>query len=535
MRNSSTFAFGCFALALFSLASRGQAPAPGLRLYCQNSSLVTQLVDVNGTAIHTWTSAYNPGQGLRMLSDGKLLRSARIVGGPAIGGLGGAVQRFALNGTLEWEFHYHNTLHWSHHDVEPLPNGNVLIIAWDNWTVAEATAFGRTASLITGTVVRTDHIIEVQPTGPTTGTIVWEWHVKDHLIQDANASAGNFGVVAQHPELVDINFPAIASQAADINHANGLYYDAQHDWIIISSHNQNEIWIIDHSTTTAQAAGHTGGQRGRGGDLLYRWGNPQAYDAGTAANQMLYGQHNPRRIPTGYPGAGNVTVFNNNYPGGSRAWEISLPMDSSGNFALVPGNAYGPAAPVWSYSAAGFTSANISGCQRLPNGNTMICSGAQGRIFEVTPAGTLAWNHQPGGTIFHAQYVDRALWSSSPTLTLSGGGVVDFNLLTGTNHANEMYIVLASTSGTSPGFSLGGSVLPLNMDDLMLFTLNSANSAMLVNTFGVLNAQGEAQASLVLPPLAGLPAALQLHFAAALFNASTITATSIAVPLTILP
>ena len=66
----------------------------------------------------------------------------------------------------------------------------------------------------------------------------------------------------------------------------------------------SEFWIIDHGTTTAQAAGHTGGRRGRGGDLLYRWGNPRAYRAGTKADRKLFAQHNAHWIPKGLPGAG---------------------------------------------------------------------------------------------------------------------------------------------------------------------------------------------------------------------------------------
>ena len=59
------------------------------------------------------------------------------------------------------------------------------------------------------------------------------------------------------------------------------------DQIVLSNHNLSEIWIIDHSTTTLEAASHSGGNSGKGGDLLYRWGNPQAYDQGTGADQLL--------------------------------------------------------------------------------------------------------------------------------------------------------------------------------------------------------------------------------------------------------
>lgn len=522
-------------LLLIAAAISAQSPAPGLRLYGPTNGTTVHLVDSSNTLVHTWATSAQPGLGLRLQSDGVLLRAGRVNGGPTLGGVGGMVQRIALNGAVQWEFHYHNASHWSHHDVELLPNGNVLMIAWENWTSAQAQAMGRSAALISGTVVRTDSVIEVQPTGPTSGVIVWEWHVKDHLIQDQNAATANYGVVAAHPELIDINFPAIANQASDINHVNGLFYDAAHDQIILSAHNQNEIWIIDHSTTTVEAAGHSGGARGRGGDLLYRWGNPQAYDAGTAAQQMLYGQHNPRLIPADRPGAGHLTLFNNNYPGGSRAWELVLPQDAAGNFPLTPGAAYGPTGPVWSYSATGFSSTNISGCERLPNGNTLICSGAQGRLFEVTPAGAVAWNYQPGGTIFHAHYVDRLLWSSAPSLSLGTGGSISFPLICGSTYANQSYLLLASASGTSPGVPLGSHVLPLNLDDLLLFTLNNVNSPMLVNTAGLLDAQGKATCSLVLPPMPGLPAPLPLHFAALLMSSTAFTATSIPIPLILNP
>src|SRR5262249_49348864 len=160
-------------------------------------------------------------------------------------------------------------------------------------------------------------------------------------------------------------------------------YNADFNQILISSRNFGEFWIIDHSTTTKEAAGHTGGKGGKGGDFLYRWGNPRTYRA--PGTQQLFGQHNVHWIPKGLPGSGHLLIFNN---GDTRpnekyssADEIVLPVDSNGRYAYTAGKAYGPEKAVWSYSSGkttDFYSVNISGANRLPNGNTLICSGAQG-------------------------------------------------------------------------------------------------------------------------------------------------------------
>jgi hypothetical protein len=374
-------------------------PWEGLTLFQPIQSTTTYLIDNSGAVVHTWTGSYSPGNSVYLLEDQTLLRATRASNGPG-GQTPAGIQLVAWDSTLIWDYHDSNPNRVRHHDVEILPNGNILTIAWQHKTIAEAVQAGRNPATVNGTVFSPDSILEIQPNGPNGGTIVWQWHVLDHVVQDFDPTKDNFGVIGDHPELIDINFPPGVVQNGDWNHLNGLDYNADLDQIIVSAHHQDEIWIIDHSTTTAEAAGHTGGNSGRGGDFLYRWGNPQAYDAGGPADKKLFGQHNPQWIPEGYPGAGNLLVFNNGNgrPAGdfSTVDELTPPVNAQGQYAHTPGSAYGPNSLAWTYQASvptSFFSSIISGAQRLPNGNTLVCSGIDGWFFEVTSVGDIIWEY----------------------------------------------------------------------------------------------------------------------------------------------
>jgi len=358
----------------------------------------TYLIDSTGAVNHTWSSSYTPGAATYWLGEGTILRTIRtVVGG---GGSGGGVQKILWDATIVWDFRYNSNGRLTHHDIKSLLNGNVLMIAWETKTRAEAIAAGRNPNSLPGTTFMPDHIIEVKPIGPTSGDIVWEWHVWDHLIQDYDPLKDNYGVVGDHPELIDINFGTFFMSNNDWLHTNSIDYNPEFDQILISVHNFNEIWVIDHSTTTEEAAGHTGGSSGKGGDLLYRWGNPQAYDAGSAGDQKLFFQHGTSWIKPEYPGEGNILVFNN---GNNRLGEqyssvdeFAPPVNSNGEYYLEPGSAYGPQDYTWSYTASppnSFYSYYCGDAQRLKDGNTLICDGAAGKFFEVTPEKNIVWQH----------------------------------------------------------------------------------------------------------------------------------------------
>lgn len=376
----------------------------GYTLISPLQSTSTFLIDMNGRVVKTWPTDSTPASIAYLLDNGNLLR-AGLAPNPPFGrtaGGGGKMQEFNWNGELVWDFTWGTPTATQHHDFTRLPNGNVLMLVKEKKTAAEAIAAGRIPSTVEGTDVQPDSLVEIKPVGKTGGEVVWEWRLWDHLIQDFDKAKANYGDVAAHPERVDINYNVVAGQRAnpDWTHFNAVAYNADLDQVVVSLRNFSEIWILDHSTTTKEAAGSTGGRSGKGGDLLYRWGNPRVYRAGTADDQRIYGQHNAHWIPKGLIGAGHILIYNNGdtRPGTkySSIEEIEVPVDARGRYTVGPNKRYGPERAVWTFSAANpadFYSVNISGAQRLPNGNTLICAGAPGIIFEVTPQNKVVWQY----------------------------------------------------------------------------------------------------------------------------------------------
>ena len=333
----------------------------------------TYLIDKRGRVVNAWPPTSRGHAIVYLLPNGNLLRTGQADFNPTFGsgrGSAGIVEEVDWDGTVVWQFTYSTPLEMHHHDVERLPNGNVLMIAWEFKTRNEAIDAGRDPAQTLA--VWPDHVIEVEPTPPTGGNIVWEWHLWDHLVQDFDPAQANYGVVADHPELVDVNY--MLGPGADWNHLNAVAYHPALDQVVLSSRPFSEVWVIDHSTTSAEAAGHTGGRSGKGGDLLYRWGNPAAYDHGTAADRQLYFQHDVQWVPAGRPGAGNLLVFNNGpRPGAdfSSVTEWTTPVDGMGAYAYTPRVPFAPTAPTWEYTASpatDFYSAFISGAERMANG-----------------------------------------------------------------------------------------------------------------------------------------------------------------------
>ena len=274
------------------------------------------LLDNCGEIVHVWEDSlqYRPGNTAYLLEDGRLLKTKRpsSVVNDAIwaGGGGATVEIRDWDNNLEWSFTINNDTARLHQDVELLPNGNILMIVWELKTAAEAIQAGRAPSTLDDNELWPDYVIEVDP---ATDEIVWEWHFWDHLIQDFDPTKDNYGVVADHPGRLDINFDS--DGAADWLHCNSIDYNPEMKQILLSSPFLSEIYIIDHTTTTTQAAGDIGGLGGVGGEFLFRWGNPQAYRAGTEEDQQLFNNHDAHWVldfvGETHPQFGKIGVFNN--------------------------------------------------------------------------------------------------------------------------------------------------------------------------------------------------------------------------------
>jgi hypothetical protein len=364
-------------------------PAMSYVLVAPTKSNNTYLMDLNGQLVHEWKGDAIPGLSVYLLPNGHLLRANSLGQGafPGLGGNGGRVTEYDWDGNVVWTFDYNSPTYQQHHDIKKMPNGHVLMVASEMRSGEEAIAAGRDpATIPANNQIWSDTVVEVDP---STNRIVWEWRIWDHLLPPGSDPS-------EHPELIDPNSHAVA--ASDWTHVNAIDYNASLDQVMISSRNLSEILVIDHSTTTAQAAGHTGGRSGRGGDLVFRWGNPGNY--GSSAPQQLFGQHNAHWIEDGLSGAGEILIFDNGdatlrpY---TTSVQIAPRVNPDGSYVMDPtSDSFMPAAPDWVYEANPPTSLFakiISSAQRLENGDTLLCDGPAGHFFEVTPGGNTVWSY----------------------------------------------------------------------------------------------------------------------------------------------
>lgn len=369
----------------------------GYILFAPQSNKFTYLINRSGEKVHSWPSRFVPGMTAYLSSDGSLFRAGRVTDATYInsGGAGGIIEQIDWDGRVVWEFHYSSSSVRQHHDFEILPNGNILVLAWEKKTIEEAVEAGRDPASLGTDQLWPDHLVEIEREGSSGGKVVWEWHVWDHLVQDFDQTRQNYGDTG-NPARININH--FQNKLADWIHGNAIEYNPYLDQIMISSRAFNELWIIDHSTTTEEARTNKGGRSGKGGDLLWRWGNPAAYK--NSKSQNLFGQHGIYWEGSESSSSSQIYVYNN---GNGRSPEIystietiDIESDASGNYPLSIEGYFGP-----DYFTRTFIPEDsldiyaplFSNVVKTEDNRMLVCVGPRGTFIEYDEDGEELWKY----------------------------------------------------------------------------------------------------------------------------------------------
>ena len=380
----------------------------GYTFFSPFSGTKAWMVDNCGQLINSWDRGTHPGLAAYFLENGLMMRTykADLEGPFTSASNAGGLELVDWNNNTVWHYEWNTPTALSHHDAVFMPNGNILMLTWELVYADELIEMGRDPNEIAVEgYMWSEKIVEVEPVGSNDINIIWQWEIKDHYIQDFDTSKQNYGVVSEHPELFNINLPDLNSSNSnatrDWNHFNSIDYNESLDQVLVSVRNSDEIWIIDHSTTTAEAASHEGGRYGKGGDILYRWGNSSAYERAEINAQKLFGQHGVHWIKDDLTEAGKIMIFNNGNGRPERDYStieiLTPPQDANGGYIISDPNPFGPDEPEWIYGdqvGEDFYSPFLSNAQRLVNGNTLINSGSSGRIFEVDADRNTVWQYE---------------------------------------------------------------------------------------------------------------------------------------------
>jgi hypothetical protein len=385
IRNAIFLFLGCF-----TLVSTAQ-DFDGYALYNLQNNSTAYLIDKDGNIAKSWECNNNANYSLFLKNDGNLVRQGVSTSAQLRGAAhGGILEEYDKDGNVVWSFTYSTADHQSHHDFTVLPNGNVLLTAWEVKSITELLAAGKSST----SEKWPTHIVEVEQDG-TGGKIVWEWHIWDHMIQDVENTKPNFGVVADHPELMNINVAGQTSRKdGDWFHVNGIDYNAELDQIAFTSRFMSEIFIIDHSTTTAEAASHIGGNAGKGGDFLFRYGNPANYGS-SVPKAIASAVHDVRWIKNdGRPNGGWLQFFNNTGgSGGNSVVDAINPIMDGYNYTFS-GGSYQPTAHEWRHECKA-NSSGQSASDRLSNGNVFVAVSRQ-YMYEVDSTDNIVWQYSDG-------------------------------------------------------------------------------------------------------------------------------------------
>ncbi len=361
-------------------------------------------------------------------------------------------QQEEIKALIDYREHHDAKMIWN----KNLGKYTIMFIANKKLTEEEVLNAGQDPDLVDiSTISSYPHLVDTDVIAEVdiqTGELIWQWWSGDHLIQNYSETADNYAqdiadwyydgdLQEAHYHRLDINHKnnqGIFGLREDFFHTNSFDYNADRDEVVLNSRTFSEFFVIDHSKTTEEL-------KGKAGDFLWRFGSPSNYSskdqlgedhadvvaypgARDASLDQIYGAHDIHWIPEGEPGAGHFMIYDNGifrpvYQN-SAVLEIN-PYDDNGNYIreldagyktsmmLYPGaigagtfmygsyfsttvNYMKPSNLItWAFTSNSwnFFGPHISGCQRLANGNTLICDGPNGHFFEVTTEGRVVWEY----------------------------------------------------------------------------------------------------------------------------------------------
>jgi len=299
---------------------------PGYVLFAPAGGNECYLLGERGDIAHKWHLPGKIGNYGQLLSNGNLLISTKLAGGPKLAAGGGRLLELSPQGDIVWE---HSDI-FQHHDFNPTPNGNVIYLAWELVASQEAERIkgGMSDSDHDDGGVYEDILREVD----REGNIVWEWRMKDYFPYD--------------------KYPLRpTSNRHEFAHANTCH--VQEDGNILVSFRQIDLVM-----------------------LVNRQSNEIDWEM---ADRSWGGQHDSQRLDNG-----NIILFANGSEQSGPEHSRILEIDPNSKKT------------VWQYKgqpAVTFFSPRVSGVHRMTNGNTFICEGMHGRMFEVTQAGEIVWEY----------------------------------------------------------------------------------------------------------------------------------------------
>ena len=425
------------------------------------------LINNCGEVVNQWNSTDQNASSIYFLENGNLLLSSKTY-----------AEIRDWNDNILWSLSYNELGFTTHHDIAPLSNGNFLVLVKDVYSKVEMLSEGLDTSFADNNL-ELEKIVEIEPVGVNSANLVWEWKVFDHLVQEFDSSKTNYGVGANNPQLLNLNYGNISN----FMHANAINYNEDLDQIIFSARNLNEVYIIDHSTTTLEAAAHAGGIYGKGGDFLWRWGNPEVYNKGTASDRKLSGQHDVKWITEG-PYQGKISVFNNaGYGNDSMASSVHVidQNDTDGFYNLDSGR-FLPNNYLWSWSGSinntVMQGGKKCGVQIMSKGNALINESAKGRITEVDNMGNVIWVYiiPTGNNSNFSQFsqlgsgVNEAFRATRYPLDYSGFDGVTFNNTGIIEDVNSISEDCTNLLSVDDSYIVNLTVYPNPTKDILNFT-----------------------------------------------------------------